>query len=140
MLCGSTPGMDALGLKFAAVEKNMAMKSLLKALSVFSLLQVVLPAAWTKVHRLAATQRWNRLSAAPLQKNAWSIMLHADKAAVVASLANMVRCCILHECSEELGATKKTVFLVRHGTYSTNTNHSRLLSYTMAGTRRLRTA
>lgn len=94
MFCGSTPGMDALGLKFAAVENNTAMKSLLKALSLFSLLQVVLPAVWTKLHRLAATQRWNRLSAGPLQKHAWTVMLHADKAAAAASLVNMVRCCL----------------------------------------------
>lgn len=90
ILCGSTLGMDALGLKFTTVETNAPATVLLKTLSVFSLLHVVMPAVWSNMQRLAAAQRWNRISAKPLQKYAWSILLHADRAAGGASLVNMV--------------------------------------------------
>ena len=63
MLRGSSPGMDTLGLKFAAVGSNITPDTLLKSLSVFSMLHILLPALWSKLHRLAAAQGWNRLSA-----------------------------------------------------------------------------
>ena len=90
MLRGSSPGMDTLGLKFAAVGSNITPDTLLKSLSVFSMLHILLPALWSKLHRLAAAQGWNRLSAGSGKKHAWSFILNADKAACAASLLNTV--------------------------------------------------
>eukprot|EP00892_Ulva_mutabilis_P003714 jgi/Ulvmu1/1714/UM116_0027.1 len=88
--CGATPGMDALGLQFSDVGRESSTTALLGKLSAFAMLHVLLPALWSRLHMAAAAQGWNRLSATPSRKRAWSLILNADKAACAASLINLV--------------------------------------------------